>query len=167
MKIALVAAMANNRVIGLNNQMPWHLPADLAHFKAVTLGKPVIMGRKTYDSIGRLLPGRRNIIISRQPAPMGLAADWVDSLAAALALVAQEPEVMIIGGAEIYRQMLPQADLLYLTQIDLETPGDAYFPDYLAAANWQQVSLESHQPDEKNPYPYQFLLLKKSTDLAG
>ncbi len=164
MKIALVAAMANNRVIGLNNQMPWHLPADLAHFKAVTLGKPVIMGRKTYDSIGRLLPGRRNIIISRQPKPIGLAADWVDSLAAALALVTQEPEVMIIGGAEIYRQMLPQADLLYLTQIDLETTGDAFFPDYLVAADWQQVSLESHQPDDKNPYAYQFLLLKKTTD---
>lgn len=167
MKLALVAAMAKNRVIGLNNQMPWHMPADLAHFKAVTLGKPVIMGRKTYDSIGRLLPGRRNIIISRQPAPVGLAADWVDSIAAALALVAAEPEVMIIGGAELYRQMLPQADLLYLTLIEHDTPGDAFFPDYQAAAAWQQLSAESHPADARNPYPYTFLLLEKNSQLAG
>lgn len=166
MKLALVAAMANNRVIGLNNQMPWHLPADLAHFKAVTLGKPVIMGRKTYDSIGRLLPGRRNIIISRQPAPAGLAADWVDSIAAALALVESEPEVMIIGGAELYRQMLPQADLLYLTLIEHDTPGDAFFPDYQATADWRQISVQSQQPDARNPYPYTFLLLEKNPPVA-
>lgn len=162
MKISLVAAMAHNRVIGLNNQMPWHLPADLAHFKAVTLGKPVIMGRKTYDSIGRLLPGRRNIIVSRQSAPVGFAADWVPSVEAALALVAEEAEVMIIGGAEIYRQLLPQADALYLTLIALETPGDAFFPDYLSVADWHQASIESHAADEKNPYAYQFICLEKA-----
>ena len=167
MKIALVAAMANDNVIGLNNQMPWHMPADLAHFKKVTLGKPVIMGRKTYDSIGRLLPGRRNIIISRQSAPTGFKADWVDSVEAALALVAHEPEVMIIGGAQLYQQMLPRADRLYLTHIQLETAGDAFFPDYQNESGWQVVSSEHHQADEQNPNPYHFVLLEKTTRVAG
>ena len=99
MLLSLIAAMANDRVIGLNNQMPWHMPADLAHFKQVTLGKPVVMGRKTFDSIGRLLPGRRNVVISRQVKPDGFAADWVNSLDDALALLSAEPEVMVIGGA--------------------------------------------------------------------
>ncbi len=161
MKIALVAAMANQNVIGLNNQMPWHMPADLAHFKQVTLGKPVIMGRKTYDSIGRLLPGRRNIIISRQPAPQHLAADWVHSIDEALALVTDQAEVMIIGGAELYKQMLPRADRLYLTHIDLDTDGDAYFPDYQSDNNWQQVQSLEFAADSKNPYSYRFVLLEK------
>lgn len=163
MKIALVAAMANNNVIGLNNQMPWHMPADLAHFKKVTLGKPVIMGRKTYDSIGRLLPGRRNIIISRQVAPAGFKADWVDSVEAALALVAHEPEVMIIGGAQLYQQMLARADRLYLTHIQLETEGDAFFPDYQKEPDWQLISSEQHPADEQNPYSYHFVLLEKTS----
>lgn len=163
MKIALVAAMANGNVIGRNNQMPWHMPADLAHFKKVTLGKPVIMGRKTYDSIGRLLPGRRNIIISRQPAPEGLNADWVDSVEAALALVADQAEVMIIGGAQLYQQMLARADRLYLTHIQLETEGDAFFPSYQQQQDWQLIWAEEHPADEQNPYPYRFVLLEKTS----
>lgn len=161
MKIALVAAMANQNVIGLNNQMPWHMPADLAHFKQVTLGKPVIMGRKTYDSIGRLLPGRRNIIISRQRAPAQLAADWVHSVDDALALVADQPEVMIIGGAELYQQMLPRADRLYLTHIDFDTEGDAYFPHYQSDSDWRLVHSEEFTADSKNPHSYRFVLLEK------
>lgn len=163
MKIALVAAMANNNVIGLNNQMPWHMPADLAHFKKVTLGKPVIMGRKTYDSIGRLLPGRRNIIISRQAAPEGLGADWVDSVDAALALVAEHDEVMIIGGAQLYQQMLDRADRLYLTHIGLDTAGDAYFPNYQQQQHWKLVWEEEHLANEQNPFPYRFVLLEKNS----
>lgn len=163
MKIALVAAMANDNVIGLNNQMPWHMPADLAHFKKVTLGKPVIMGRKTYDSIGRLLPGRRNIIISRQPAPEGFSADWVDSVEAALALVGGQEEVMIIGGAQLYQQMLARADRLYLTHIMLNTEGDAFFPNYQQQQGWQQVWVEEHPADEQNPYSYRFVLLEKTS----
>jgi dihydrofolate reductase len=161
MILSLVAAMANQRVIGLNNQMPWHMPADLAHFKKVTLGKPVIMGRKTYDSIGRLLPGRRNIIISRQAKPAGLAADWVHSLDEALALVTEIPEVMIIGGADLYRQTVAIADRLYLTEIDLETDGDAFFPDYQAAADWSVMTEELHQADAQNPHNYRFLQLTR------
>lgn len=157
MILSLVAAMANHRVIGFNNQMPWHMPADLAHFKQVTLGKPVIMGRKTYDSIGRLLPGRRNIIISRQAKPDGLNADWVDSLDAAIALVTDQPEVMIIGGANIYEQTIAIANKLYLTEIDLTTEGDAFFPDYQAIANWALENEQQFFADAANPNNYRFL----------
>lgn len=161
MIISMVAAMAKHRVIGLDNKMPWHLPADLAHFKRVTLGKPVLMGRRTYDSIGRLLPGRRNIVISRQEKPVGFRADWVASLDAALALVRAEPEVMIIGGGELYRQMLPLAQRLYLTEIMLETPGDAWFPDYQQQAKWQISAEEYRQADAENPYDCRFITLDK------
>jgi len=161
MIVSLIAAMANDRVIGLNNQMPWHMPADLAHFKQITLGKPVVMGRKTFDSIGRLLPGRRNIVISRQPMPIGFGADWLPSIDAALDLLQAEPEVMIIGGAELYRQTLPVADRLYLTEFDLKVQGDAWFPDYHAVGAWHISLLQEHQADAKNPANYRFLQLER------
>lgn len=161
MRIAMIAAMANNRVIGKDNQMPWHLPADLKHFKKVTLGKPVIMGRKTYQSIGKALPGRRNIVISRQGVALSADADWVRSIEQALALVQDEAEVMIIGGAEIYRQVLPMADRLYITDIDLTVEGDAFFPDYQAAAHWHEAASESHQTDPQNPHSYHFRILNR------
>ncbi|GHG61200.1 dihydrofolate reductase [Alishewanella longhuensis] len=161
MHIAMIAAMAANRVIGRNNQMPWHLPADLKHFKALTLGKPVIMGRKTFESIGRPLPGRRNIVISRQEASANSQVEWVNSIEQALALVADVPEVMIIGGAEIYRQCLPLAKRLYLTQIELDVAGDAFFPDYLAAAAWHELSNEYFAAGTDNPLAYRFLTLER------
>lgn len=161
MIISMVAAMAHDRVIGLNNQMPWHLPADLAHFKQVTLGKPVLMGRRTYDSIGRLLPGRRNIVISRQPKPAGFQADWVSCIDTALALLAGTPEVMVIGGGELYKQLLPIANRLYLTEIDLTTAGDAWFPDYQAAANWRLISEQLRPADVQNPYDCRFITLER------
>lgn len=161
MRIAMIAAMANNRVIGKDNQMPWHLPADLKHFKKVTLGKPVIMGRKTYQSIGKALPGRRNIVISRQSGALSTDADWVQSIEQAMALVQHEAEVMVIGGAEIYRQVLPLADTLYITNIELAVEGDAFFPDYLSTANWLEVAVEHHQPDPQNPYSYHFRTLNR------
>lgn len=160
--ISLIAAMAQNRVIGFNNQMPWHMPADLAHFKKVTSGKPVIMGRKTFDSIGRLLPGRRNIVISRQTAPAGFAGDWVASLEQALALVQDAPEVMIIGGGQLYEQALPMADRLYLTHIDFLVEGDAFFPDYTHLA-WQVVDQQPHAADAANPHPYTFVTYQRIT----
>ncbi len=168
-KISLIVAMANNRVIGKGNQMPWHLPADLKHFKAVTLGKPVIMGRKTHESIGMVLPGRENIIISRdenyRSEFFNDKCQMVTSLEAAMeaakAIDKSVEEIMVIGGANIYQQMIDQADTLYLTFIDLDTDGDAHFPDW-AHLEWQEVSRESHQADEKNPYSYQFVTLERA-----
>jgi len=159
--ISLIAAMANNRIIGKDNDMPWHLPADLQHFKKVTLGKPVIMGRKTFESIGRPLPGRRNIVITRN-------ADWkmdgvevVNSPENALKLMEGSEEVMIIGGGNVYQQFLPQADVLYLTFIELDVAGDTHFPDWEQVGQWQTVEQESCAKDEKNPHPNQFVTLKK------
>lgn len=162
MKVSMIAAMARNRVIGADNQMPWHLPADLKHFKAVTLGKPVIMGRKTFESIGRPLPGRLNIVISRS----GFAADGITVVSSpeqALAAAGVVDEVMIIGGGVIYDLFLEQADRLYLTFIDLDVAGDTQFPDYQQVADWQEVERESHTADDKNPHNYQFVTLQRQT----
>ncbi|MBL0480370.1 type 3 dihydrofolate reductase [Aeromonas veronii] len=157
MKISMIAAMAHDRVIGKDNQMPWHLPADLAHFKRVTLGKPVLMGRKTFESIGRPLPGRRNLVISRNPGYQAEGIEVVGSVEAALALLAGSSveELMVIGGGHLYAEMLPSADCLYLTQIDLAVEGDTRFPAF-DDGQWQRVDCESHPADEKNPHPYSF-----------
>ncbi|HDZ8979152.1 MULTISPECIES: type 3 dihydrofolate reductase [Aeromonas] len=157
MKISMIAAMAHDRVIGKDNQMPWHLPADLAHFKRVTLGKPVLMGRKTFESIGRPLPGRRNLVISRNPDYQAEGIEVVGSVEAALALLAGSSveELMVIGGGHLYAEMLPSADCLYLTQIDLAVEGDTRFPAF-DDGQWQRVDCESHPADEKNPHPYSF-----------
>lgn len=161
MKVSMIAAMAKDRVIGLDNQMPWHLPADLQFFKRVTLGKPVIMGRKTYSSIGRPLPGRFNIVLTRDKNLSIAGVTCVQTVEQALALVKNEAEVMVIGGATIYQQFLKQTDRLYLTFIDLDVAGDTLFPDYQAAANWSEISCESHLADEKNPHNYQFVTLER------
>lgn len=158
MKISMIAAMAHNRIIGADNDMPWHLPADLKHFKSVTMGKPVIMGRKTYESIGRALPGRMNIVVSRS----GFQAEdaiVVSDCDAAIAAVSAVDEVMIIGGGTIYELFLPRADRLHLTFIDLEVAGDTQFPDYEAHTDWQEVSREIHEPDEKNKHTMEFVEL--------
>ena len=157
MKISMIAAMAHDRVIGKDNQMPWYLPADLAHFKRVTLGKPVLMGRKTFESIGRPLPGRRNLVISRNPDYQAEGIEVVGSVEAALALLAGSSveELMVIGGGHLYAEMLPSADCLYLTQIDLAVEGDTRFPAF-DDGQWQRVDCESHPADEKNPHPYSF-----------
>lgn len=154
--ISLIAAMANNRVIGKDNQMPWHLPADLGHFKSITLGKPVVMGRKTYESIGRPLPGRKNIVISHDKDYKLEGCETVSSLKDALALVSDAQEVMIIGGGYLYELTLSMADRLYLTFIDLDVEGDTQFPDY-KQLRLTEVHRESHLKDEKNPYDYQFV----------
>ncbi|WP_434471012.1 type 3 dihydrofolate reductase [Aeromonas veronii] len=157
MMISMIAAMAHDRVIGLDNQMPWHLPADLAHFKRVTLGKPVLMGRKTFESIGRPLPGRRNLVISRNPGYQAGGVEVVGSVEAALALLASSTveELMVIGGGHLYTEMLPSADRLYLTQIDLSVEGDTRFPAF-DDGQWLRIDCESHPADEKNPHPYRF-----------
>jgi dihydrofolate reductase len=159
-KISMVAAMANNRVIGKDNKMPWHMPADLKHFKKVTMGKPVVMGRKTYDSIGMLLPGRENVIVTRDTAYQVAGATIVHSLEQAIEHLCAVEEIMIIGGSNIYTQMLEKADTLYLTFIDLDVAGDACFPDW--GDGWQESESESHLADEKNPHNYRFVTLNRT-----
>ena len=151
MKLSLIVATAQHNVIGRHNQLPWHLPQDLRYFKAVTLGKPIIMGRKTFESIGRPLPGRVNIVVSRQRDWSFAGVIVASSLEAALAIAGQQEqqgdEVMVIGGAEIYRHALALAQRVYLTQIDLEVEGgDAFFPD-LPASQWQLVSETAGESD--------------------
>jgi len=154
--ISIIVAMANNRVIGKDNKMPWHLPADLAHFKKVTLGKPIIMGRKTYESIGRPLPGRRNIVISRNIDYKIEGCQSVTSVESAFDLVKDEKEVFIIGGGYLYSQLITKADRLYLTFIDLNVDGDTQFPDF-TQLNLKEEKREKHLKDEKNPYNYEFV----------
>ncbi|KAF7775399.1 dihydrofolate reductase [Pseudoalteromonas citrea] len=161
MIISMIAAMAHNRVIGQDNKMPWHLPADLQHFKRVTLNKPVIMGRKTFESIGRPLPSRRNIIISRNESYHADGIEVVTSADAALELVSGSEEVMIIGGGLVYEQFLPLCDRLYLTFIDLHALGDTCFPDYEKVADWTEVEVQSHEPNDKNKYSHKFVTLQK------
>jgi dihydrofolate reductase len=147
--LALIAALADNRVIGIDNRLPWHLPADLKHFKAVTLGKPIIMGRKTWDSLGRPLPGRLNLVVSRQADLTLDGAEVFASLDTAIARAdewARErgvAELMLIGGAELYAQGLARAERLYLTRVHLQPDGDAFFPAF-AEAEWQLVERDEH-----------------------
>ena len=169
MKIAMIAAMAKDRIIGADNDMPWHLPADLKHFKAITLGKAVIMGRKTYESIGKALPGRPNIVITTNADYSLSDATVVDSPESAFEVAkvlsnknGENDEVMIIGGGTIYQSFLDRADTLYLTHIDLSVEGDTQFPDYEAAANWTEVSREAHSADEKNAHGYTFVTLERN-----
>jgi dihydrofolate reductase len=160
--ISLIAAMDRNRLIGNKNQLPWHLPADLTHFKQVTMGKPIIMGRKTYESIGRPLPGRTNIVLTRDESFQADGVVLTGSLENALDCAASEgaEEVMIIGGSNIYGQALDHSGRLYLTLVDAEFEGDAWFPD-IDMEQWQQVSSEVHAADEKNPVDYRFMIFEK------
>lgn len=157
-EIIMVAAMAKNRVIGKDNAMPWHLPADLKHFKQVTMAKPIIMGRKTFASLGRPLPGRQNIIITRNADFVADGCDVVSSIDAALVKAGDVPAVMIIGGAEIYRQFLPLATCLHLTFIDLETEGDTYFPEY-SEDEWRVKNRQQGELDDKNRIAHEFVEL--------
>lgn len=165
MIVSMIAAMAHNRVIGKNNKMPWHLPADLKHFKKITTGKSVIMGRLTYESIGKALPNRTNIVISRQSDYELADAKVACSCTEALELASDIcDEVMIIGGGTIYQAFLPHAQRLYLTHIDLNIEGDTQFPDYQQHAQWQEISKESFAKDEKNPHNLQFVTLQRVSD---
>ena len=158
--LELVVAVAENDVIGRGNQLPWHLPADLRHFKSLTLGKPVLMGRKTYESIGKALPGRKNIVLSR-------AADFspgdcavVTTLEAARSAAMGEPALMVIGGAEIYRQCLPLAERIHLTLVHAQIDGDTLFAGW-HGKEWSASSRERHAADHKNAYAYSFITLER------
>lgn len=166
MKLALIWAMARNRTIGRNNALPWYLPEDLKYFKRVTLGKPVIMGRKTWESIGRPLPGRTNIVITRDAAFQPDGVRVVHSLEQALALAEKiclldgGDEAIVMGGAEIYALALPHADRLYLTQVHADVEGDAHFPP-LDLTQWHELGREDFAAQGPNPYDYSFLILER------
>lgn len=159
MSLSLIVAMTKNNVIGKDNQMPWHLPVDLKWFRENTMGKPVVMGRKTFESIGRALPKRPNIVLSRKPYEHKDVI-WKESLESALEYLRASPEIMLIGGGQLFQQYLPQADKLYLTIIQAELVGDTYFPKI----NWDEWCIEQehwHYKDGDNPYDCHFLILAR------
>lgn len=162
---ALIVARTRNGVIGRNNAMPWHLPEDLRYFKRVTMGKPIIMGRNTWESLGKPLPGRDNIVVTRNTNYQAEGAHVVGSLNAALQLATalatekNSTEIMIIGGAQIYRAALPLVQRAYITEIDADINGDAFFP--MLEGKWRETAREAHAPCEKNPYPYSFTVLER------
>jgi len=164
MKVSLIVAVSRNGVIGIDNQLPWHLPEDLKYFKSVTMGKPIIMGRKTFDSIGRPLPGRTNIVITRDSSWQAEGAEVAQTLAQAMTLGrlacanADVDEAMVIGGEQIYRMTLPAADRLYLTEVQAEVEGDAFFPEF-DASDWHQVS--EQLPETTDTHPYRFIVLER------
>ncbi len=167
-RLAVIVAAASNNVIGRDGGLPWHLPADLKHFRDITMGKPMLMGRKTYDSIGRPLPGRTSIVVTRDAG--WSAADGVHvvhseeqglALAEELARGQGLEEYMLIGGAQLYASLLPRAQRIYLTRVQVEVHGDACFPA-LDASAWREVSREDHAADDKNPSAYSFIVLDRA-----
>lgn len=160
MRISAIFAMSDNRVIGRDNQLPWRLPADLRHFKAVTLGKPVIMGRKTYDSIGGPLPGRLNIVVTHKEDLIIPGVTVVHSPQAALAAASTANEVFIIGGAQLFKEFLPRTERIYLTIIHAHFDGDAYLPA-LPEKEWQVIARADHEPNEESEYRYSFLVMER------
>lgn len=165
MLLSLIAAMDRNLVIGVDGRLPWHLPADLAYFKRVTLGKPVLMGRGTWESIGRPLSGRHNIVITRDPGFRAEGCTVVHSVEAGISAAMPAPELMVIGGASVYAHCLPLAGRMYLTRIEADFAGDAHFPAW-DPEEWLEVERQQFAPDECNPYPYRFEMLERRRPVA-
>jgi dihydrofolate reductase len=166
-RICLIAALAANRVIGRNNALPWHLPADLKRFKALTTGHPVLMGRKTHESIGRPLPGRRNLIITRNRGYGAPGCEIVHSLDDAIAACRGDREIFVIGGAELYRESLPRAHCLEFTEIRAEVEGDAWFPE-ISMAQWRETGREMHTGETGVSFRYDFVRYERiSQDAAA
>lgn len=162
MTISLVVAAATNNAIGKDGKMPWHLPGDMKHFKNVTWGMPVVMGRKTFESLGKVLSGRKNIVITRQPGWHADGVVPVKNIEDAL-FVAKETdakEVMVIGGGEIYRTLFDKASRIYLTRVEAEPEGDTFFPS-LHSEEWYLVSQQNHEADDKNAYNYSFQIWER------
>jgi dihydrofolate reductase len=158
--ISLIVAMARNRVIGADGRIPWHLPNELKLFKSLTMGHHIVMGRRTYESIGRLLPGRTTVIVTRQHDYNVPGAIVAHSVEEALAVCAGDDEIFVIGGAELFRDTLPIADRLYLTVVDAEPKGDTFMPDF-EAGKWREVKTESFAPDTRHAYGYRFSILER------
>ncbi len=161
MKISMIAAMADDRVIGINNTLPWKLPNDMKWFRQNTLGKPIVMGRKTFESFGaKPLPGRSNIIITRDKTYQAENSIVVYAIEEAINAASEADEIMVIGGASFYEQMLPKADRLYLTFVHTKIKGDAWFPEW-NKHEWQEIEHIDHDADEKNPHDHSFVILER------
>ena len=158
--LSIIVAVADNGVIGNSNQLPWRLPDDLKRFKALSLGKPIVMGRKTYDSIGRPLPGRLNVVISRQPGLEIPGCSVVTSIDEAIAAARPAPEIVIVGGADIYRQVLPRVQVIHLTRVHANVDGDVLFPE-LKEREWREVAKEYHPADERHAHAFTFSTLER------
>jgi len=161
MIISAIVALSENRVIGKDNAMPWHLPADLRHFKEITLGKPIIMGRKTFLSIGRALPHRLNVVITSDTDFQAAHCTVVHSIEEAMTAVSGREEIMVIGGRILFEQMLPQVSRLYLTIIHAQFEGDVFFPE-IKSDEWREVSHDTFKPDAENAYAYSFITLHRT-----
>ena len=165
-RLSLMVAKASNRVIGRNNKLPWYLPNDLKYFKQATFGKPVIMGRKTWDSLGKPLPGRTNIVITRQTdfqaegAKVVATLDEAVTLAENVAFIEGQDEAVVMGGAEIYALALPKTDRLYLTEVHAEVDGDTWFPEY-DTSEWKEIGREDFPAEGPNPYDYSFVVYER------
>lgn len=159
--LSLMVAAGRDNAIGRDGGMPWHLPGDLAHFKQVTMGKPIVMGRRTHEAIGRALPGRRNLVVTRNRNYAAPGCEVVHSLDEALARTADAAEVVVIGGEQLYREALPRATRIYLTRIEAEFPGaDTFFPA-LDRNDWREVAREARPADERNAYACRYLVLER------
>ncbi|MCE7793047.1 type 3 dihydrofolate reductase [Salipaludibacillus sp. CUR1] len=158
--ISMIAAFSEGRVIGKDGDMPWHLPADLRHFKKVTSGHPILMGRKTFESIGKPLPNRRNIVLTRDKTFSAEGVEAIHDLADIRSLMAEEEEFFVIGGATIYEKLISKADRLYITHIHASFEGDTFFPE-INGDEWETVSSEKGTVDQKNPHPHTFLVYER------
>lgn len=160
-RISIIVAMAQNRTIGINNTLPWRCPADLKHFKSLTMGHHMIMGRKTFDSIGKPLPGRTTVVVTRNAALKINGCIVTHSLHEAIAACAGDEEIFIVGGAELYAQALPLADTIYLTEIQQDVIGDAHFPVFNQEM-WREIAREAHTQETPQPLTYHFVTLQRS-----
>ncbi len=158
--LSLCVAMDKRRLIGCNNALPWHLPADLKHFRAITMGKPIIMGRKTYESIGHPLPGRLNIVLSRNPKLSLAGCQILHDVDEVLAFTQDYEESVVIGGRSVYKRLLPMVQRLYVTWVHGEFEGDCYFPDY-QTEEWQEIEKQDFLADKQNLYSYSFTILTR------
>ncbi|BCK88445.1 IS1595 family transposase ISSsu9 [Sideroxyarcus emersonii] len=160
MSLSIIVAMARNRTIGVNNMLPWHCPEDLKHFKALTMGHHMIMGRKTFDSIGKPLPGRTTVVVTRNTDLAISGCVVVHSLQEAIAACAGDQEIFVVGGAELYRQALPLMDTLYITEIQQDVEGDAHFPAF-SMADWEETSRDARSQETPQPLNYHFVTYRR------
>lgn len=161
MKLSLIVAMDKNGVIGRNGDLPWRLSSDLKYFKQITMGKPIIMGRKTHESIGRPLPGRENVIVTRDRDYLASGCTVLNSLECVYAKYNHLDEIMIMGGADLYQQTLDRAERIYLTEVHADCKGDTYFPEFDRGL-WQEVERQDFRADEKNEFDYSFVILERN-----